>query len=176
MIWSDNRDLEERIWCRLDRALINVPGIDIYGGAVCRVLPVGISDHSSVIICLATFTRNKVGAFRFYDMWISHPNFKDIMAIAWKNTMPESPLFQFWHKLKAVKIALKQLNRWEFLAISDRMNQYRAMLEGIQLVLPGDLLNSVLLDEEKAVLDTLRSYWNRNKVFSDKRQGLIGCD
>ncbi|XP_074288440.1 uncharacterized protein LOC141613594 [Silene latifolia] len=48
--WTNKRDVDERIWSKLDRVLVNPGWLAAYPNTQVTILPSGISDHSPLLI------------------------------------------------------------------------------------------------------------------------------
>ncbi|KAG8635653.1 hypothetical protein MANES_16G057626v8 [Manihot esculenta] len=142
LTWTNNQAEENRIWQRLDR---------------CMAMPANISYHSSLIIRLLGVVNSRNVPFRFFNMWVSHPEYDGIMARVWQEERRGNVNIKLQCKLKELKRKLKRLNRREFSDISGKVDNCRQVMEQLQESLQSNLMNPVLLDEERAVMSYFRN-------------------
>ncbi|XP_071723887.1 uncharacterized protein [Rutidosis leptorrhynchoides] len=119
--WNNRQEMQDRVLSKLDR------------------------------FTLETFRNGKPKAFRFYNMWMAHNEFKSLLVEAWNKPVEGNPMFQLWLKLEEVKQKMKGLNKCEFSDISKRVSVIRGVLSNIQVNLQADPFNRELQDEERAV-------------------------
>lgn len=114
-----------RLWLEKDRssfAKFRGPGI--------------LSNNASCIVSLLENTRHQVKAFKFYNMWMTHPNFNQLLqdnldqTNAWITT--GSTQYKLKQKLTILKKALRQLNHHNYQHIQERAKRAKQHLENIQ--------------------------------------------
>lgn len=90
--WSNGRQGEEQIQCRLDRAL----AIDLF---INRFIPIQVthlprfeSDHTPLLICLEasphSFLKKRIHLFRFEECWTKDSKCEDLVRRIWSNGNP----------------------------------------------------------------------------------------
>lgn len=92
----------------------------------------GIFDHSPSITTVGKIPEGKPKPFKFFDMWIEHPTFLDVVKDSWTIFVDGNPLFQVVQKLKATKARLKEWNRTIFGMIDPQLKHAREELYNIQ--------------------------------------------
>lgn len=75
--WSNRQSDGTRIFSKIDRCLVNCDWI-LHMDYTAEFLPEGISDHTPILLS-AHCTVSTKSVFRFCDMWITRPAFKDIV-------------------------------------------------------------------------------------------------
>lgn len=60
----------------------------------------GISDHCPLKLSNANSPRRAKVAFKFCNVWASHPNFKNIVNEGWKQKVEGCSMFKVVKKLK----------------------------------------------------------------------------
>ena len=90
------------------------------GGSFAEALTPGISDHSPILVRVMESPKYKK-AFIFFNLWVDHPSFKQIVQEGWRTEVQGSAMFRVVQKLKSVKNGLKLLNRREFCDISQQV-------------------------------------------------------
>ncbi|KAK1297110.1 hypothetical protein QJS10_CPB15g01243 [Acorus calamus] len=64
--WSNRQD--QRIWCRLDRVLVNAPFLNVYPHSSVNYLAPGISDHSPLKVTLDPIIPTGPRPFKYFEM------------------------------------------------------------------------------------------------------------
>ncbi|KAK9930652.1 hypothetical protein M0R45_027684 [Rubus argutus] len=86
--WFNNREIV--IWCRLDRFLFSTGWEDVFSDARQLALTRVTSDHCPVLLD-TNIVKWGPAPFRFENMWLEHPSFKENFKIWW-----EEEIFQGW--------------------------------------------------------------------------------
>ncbi|KAL2904585.1 Serine--tRNA ligase [Bienertia sinuspersici] len=89
-------------------------------------------DHCPVVVHFEARTNVNARTFKFFDMWCSHPTYKDIIDQGWKLEVKGCKMFQVVQKLKEIKRHLKKLNREAYSEISVRYHEAKKVLREIQ--------------------------------------------
>ena len=105
--WCNNRSLQERIWKRLNRALVNSYWLG--SGIVSSVLHLARvgSDHSSLLITHKIQGTSKP-AFRFLNFWTSHSEFLKEVCKIWDEPVSAPPISKLMIKLRKLKTHLRK--------------------------------------------------------------------
>ncbi|KAK6115461.1 hypothetical protein DH2020_007730 [Rehmannia glutinosa] len=104
--WTNNE-----VWCKLDRAMVNKHWFDQGLDGMANFFPSGcLSDHSPCIVSLLDVVTKNNRPFRFFNMWVSHTDFNDLVATHWDLYVRGTKQFIFCKKLKHLKRPLKELN------------------------------------------------------------------
>ncbi|XP_052195956.1 uncharacterized protein LOC127803609 [Diospyros lotus] len=147
LTWTNKRFGEECILRKLDRALVNDNWLSHYPDSKTLFLQPGISDHSSVVVALLRDLQHKGSPFRFLNHLVDHPLFLDKVEASWMRQIHGVPMFQVVQKLKAVKNAMKTLNRSRG-HVSDLVSSLRNYLLSIQHRLQDNPYDPVLHQQE----------------------------
>ncbi len=134
-------------WAKLDRVLINpdwnANGID------CRAEFCDMNVESDHCPVLFSFGQELVGRgvspFKFFNMWIKHPSFRDIVKDSWEVDVMGTKQFQLISKLKRLKGPLRRLNKKEFGSISVRVEEAKEDFKHHLDLLVSDPSNSHLI-------------------------------
>ncbi|XP_026383544.1 uncharacterized protein LOC113279042 [Papaver somniferum] len=148
--WCHGRASNKRILCNLDRGLFNLKWLDKFGGWHYHVGARGISDHNPLIGSDTVIVRALNTPFRFQKMWLSHPNFLQLVIDSWNEEIFGNPIFVFMNKLKRLK---KILRTWNWEVFGDvKMNLKRVEDKIIEETLKSDndpanitLLNNLVI-------------------------------
>ncbi|XP_061370265.1 uncharacterized protein LOC133312983 [Gastrolobium bilobum] len=161
----------DRIFKRLDRALVNASWRAKFHEARVRVLPRIYSDHNPLLIALEADPRGwEERPFRIFPTWMDHPHFNQLMVENWKLNDDTSV------NLECLVPILKTWNNNTFGNIFRRKNIILRRIEGIQRRLDfgpnyflekkkeelrGEL-EETLVQEEKLWYHKFRTEWIRD--------------
>ncbi|KAF8006111.1 hypothetical protein BT93_K0422 [Corymbia citriodora subsp. variegata] len=132
---------------KIDRVLVNNSWCTMFSYSEASFLAPGISDHTPMVVrILAPNPRRS--PFKFFNMWMNHPDFSMIVSQVWQTHLRGSPTFKLYGRLKLLKCHLKILNREVFSAISTRTSEAKQALITSQEALLLDPFNRELVDLE----------------------------
>lgn len=80
--WMNNREENDLVMERLDRAFANIEWINLYPSYSLRNLPIIRSNHGLILLDFELQTPFRKRPFRFEHMWVSHPACKDMIKQA----------------------------------------------------------------------------------------------
>ncbi|XP_074301473.1 uncharacterized protein LOC141632867 [Silene latifolia] len=144
--WSNKQNPADRVYSRLDRAMV-------------------LTTHS---------TLGGKKTFKYFNMWGSASQFKNIVGNVWSIHVQETKMFSIIKKLKALKPALKSLNKCCFSDIENNTTIATVALENIQKLLvenPGDI---VLLQQEMDMAHDLKELISaRDSFFIQKTKAAF---
>lgn len=149
LTWSDNHDANCRMYCKLDRALVNSSWLSHFDHSQAVFLPPGVSDHSPCVVKLGVAPYTNKHIFRFCNMWVKDDNFDVLVKNAWSTHITGTPMYRVVMKLKAVKMALKQLHRDQYSKISDKVKSVSGKLQQVQDLLITSPSDCELQKQEK---------------------------
>ncbi|XP_020242707.1 uncharacterized protein LOC109820923 [Asparagus officinalis] len=112
---------ETRIWCRLDRILVNEEWIQSFTSSQVEYLEPICSDHSPALISIEDENFEGKKPFKIFKMWTKHSDFLTVVKSVWELDIRGYRMYKFYSKLKALKPALKDLNRKHFMNISEQV-------------------------------------------------------
>lgn len=131
--WSDRR--VRRLFCKLDRALVNAQWQSSFEESEATFLPTGSSDHSPCVVRVLRRAEKRNHIFKFCDMWTRNDNFLNLVKEAWNTRVSGTPMFKVVRKLKQVKLNLKALHRTEYDRIAEKVKAKKTELDEIQMAL-----------------------------------------
>ncbi|XP_074314061.1 uncharacterized protein LOC141649266 [Silene latifolia] len=163
--WSNKQNPVDRVYSRLDRAMGNQAWLDDFGDNYAYFHPEGLFDHCpcTVLTTHSTFGGRK--NFKYFNMWGSASQFKNIVENVWSIHFQGTKMFSVIKKLKALKPALKSLNKYCFSDIENITTIATVALENIQKKLvenPGDI---VLLQQEMYMAHDLKELISARDSF-----------
>lgn len=159
--WSNLRQSEDLIQERIDRVVANASWKCMFPNAEVTHLPRVHSDHCPVLLDLNPRTHQALERpFRFQTMWMSHPDFKNLVKAAWDDK--SCPLEN------SIIIFSSRVSRWNkevFGNIFHKKQHILARLKGIQRSLayrPSRFLTDLekqLRTEYSNLLENERELW-----------------
>ncbi|XP_074300817.1 uncharacterized protein LOC141632141 [Silene latifolia] len=145
--WNNKQRLEERIYSRLDRFLVNKEWCDHFPDLYTHFLPEGYFDHSPCLIGSNQRMKGK-NSFKYFNMWGSSKDFLNIVRQVWLQNIWGSPMYRLVNKLKCLKPELLELNRDGFSDIEQNTSILQKKVEGLQKQLGQDPTNLALIQQE----------------------------
>ncbi|XP_010675361.2 uncharacterized protein LOC104891375 [Beta vulgaris subsp. vulgaris] len=128
--WNNKQFGESRVFCKLDRAMINQEWLNCFPTAMTDFLPEGKFDHSPIVIMVYPSLVIRNHPFKYFKMWSTTPNFIELLRDDWGITVQGTFLFKVVQKLKNTKKALKKkLNAEGYLEIQSKdIQAYHKMI------------------------------------------------
>lgn len=128
-----NRRLGNYIELRLDRVLCSANWLNSWPCCQYVVLPRTVSNHSPLVVNCYKQLHQGPKPFCFLTMWTKHEEFKTLVAKAWHSqNIFRCPIYVHSHKLKGVKLALKDWHRRTFGHVDNEVQCARNILSSIQ--------------------------------------------
>ncbi|XP_074300122.1 uncharacterized protein LOC141631336 [Silene latifolia] len=140
--WSNKQDAGSRVYSRLDRIMGNQDWMDNFGEYLAHFHPEGLFDHCPCTLVDRQTDFGGKKSFKYFNMWGSAEEFKECVSGVWKNTYGGTKMFKVIKKLKALKPALKLLNKTCFSDVENSTVIASALLEEVQKKImeqPGDM-------------------------------------
>ncbi|KAH7859435.1 hypothetical protein Vadar_001105 [Vaccinium darrowii] len=166
--WTNKRGGSGDNKSRIDRVIANTSWMDLFPYAEANFLAPGISDHCSISVCLGT-TNLKRKPFNFFNFWMQHPEFEQILHSSWSEPLEGRPMFVLAAKLKRLKGILKQLNLRSFSNITRRVIVARDQLEIAQQQLFATPFDPELCRKEKEMVCHYIGLRNAEESFMKQR-------
>ncbi|KAL9663301.1 hypothetical protein QQ045_028141 [Rhodiola kirilowii] len=170
--WSNNNSSpDQRIWCKLDRAMGNEAWFNSFGSASAVFLPPGISDHCPVIVSWGEESRKK-SSFRYCNFWEDLEGYQDKVSQCWNSSWNCRNLFAFQAKLKSMKVMMKMQFVICTRGMEKRVEELRKELgEAQQLVekSPGD---QALIQKEQDLVKDFRKLKEHQSLFYQQRSKI----
>lgn len=93
LTWCNQQEGDRRLYCKLDRALVNTKWIDAFPMSGAVFMHPMSSDHSP---CLVSITKTKFTPkpFRFCNLWTQDPNFMQLVTTSWEQQVSGCPMFR----------------------------------------------------------------------------------
>lgn len=82
--WTNNREGDEFVSERLDRAFVNLDWLHVYEYSSLEAWPISISDHAPLILDTHKKQSFRKRPQRFEAMWLLHPSCKKLIEDTWK--------------------------------------------------------------------------------------------
>lgn len=151
-----NKQSTHPITRKLDRVLGNHVWLSTQSNADALFTPWGLSDHSASILNIQDHARGKPKAFQFYNYWIDHPDFLNVVKEAWSTAIKGNPIFILTQKLNQVKKKLTALQRNES-SITMQIKNSRDQLCLVQQKILGGCIDGSVFEEEKNLTSKLEA-------------------
>ncbi|XP_009609222.1 uncharacterized protein [Nicotiana tomentosiformis] len=155
--WSNKQYGADRVCSRLDRELGNFEWIMQWGHVTTDYGLPFISDHNPMILTLHSTPKYEKVPFRFFNVWVEHDSFIDIVERIWGQSYIACKMKNSWMKLKALRPIFRALNNEQFRTISLKNEQARVELENIQRKINA-ACNDSLIGEERNLLQNLEKW------------------
>lgn len=128
----------------------------------------GLSDHCASILHLKNRIRSCKKQFQFYNYWIEHPNFMQMVREAWSANISGNPMYILAQKLKLVKNKLVTLQKNEG-PIQVQVQDARTKLCSIQEEILRNPFDKRLHEEERNHSMNLWTLLNREEKIAHQR-------
>ncbi|KAK9668455.1 hypothetical protein RND81_13G061800 [Saponaria officinalis] len=154
--WTSNQDGSDRVWSKLDRALVNGPWLAKFSSSSVHFPPAGISDHSPYIVTIFPEAA-RPRRFSFLKFWISLPGYHSLVKEAWDIPALGSATSKFLAKMRNVRTVLRQFHKCNVSGLQKRLSSLKSALDECSLALQMQPSCPVLLQQHR---NTLNSYLN----------------
>nr|GEW90896.1 RNA-directed DNA polymerase, eukaryota, reverse transcriptase zinc-binding domain protein [Tanacetum cinerariifolium] len=147
--WNQKPKGKDGILKKLDRVLTNLEFNDLFQGAHAIFQPYRISDHSPAVLKIPWQVAVKPKPFKFTNILIKNPMFKEIVLGTWNRSFSGFYLYQVIQKLKCLKKRLRKL-LYATGHIHENVKKLRSEHDKVQRALDLDPSNNTLHAEEAA--------------------------
>ncbi|KAH7840355.1 hypothetical protein Vadar_015873 [Vaccinium darrowii] len=149
--WTNRRGGGGANMSKIDRVLVNASWLDHFTESEAMAHAPGISDHCSLLV---TVLKEVVcrKPFRFFNFWMKHHKFKDIVQNSWAVPVAGSAMFRLSMKLKRLKPVLRDLNHTCFSNISGRVEEAKQHMAHLQLLCAQNVGDENIRAQEKEVV------------------------
>ncbi|XP_075675158.1 uncharacterized protein LOC142644424 [Castanea sativa] len=130
--WMNNREENEFVMERLDRAFATLEWVNRYLLYSLRNLPIIRSDHGPILLDFELQTPFRPRPFRFEFMLTTHPNCKSMIQQAWSANLTGSRAAQLRCKILNVKKIAVQWNKFVFGKVGRDIKLKQAQLQQLQ--------------------------------------------
>ncbi|KAK9668761.1 hypothetical protein RND81_13G084700 [Saponaria officinalis] len=142
--WTNNQDGSDRVWSKLDRALVNGGWLDHFPSSNVNFLTSGISDHSPSLVTIFP-NQPCLQRFSFLNCWIDIPGYHSLIQEAWDIPIAGSAMYKLLSKLKNTREALCSFHRHNTSGFLTRLARAKATLDDSFLALQSSPMCSSLL-------------------------------
>uniref|UniRef100_A0A803Q3C3 Reverse transcriptase domain-containing protein n=1 Tax=Cannabis sativa TaxID=3483 RepID=A0A803Q3C3_CANSA len=161
--WNNKQKPEERIFSKIDRAMVNMQWLNVFPCSEAVFLPEMIFDHTPILVSIYEDKNYGKKPFRYYNMWKMAPEYDNLVAKAWEEESSGTRMFRIVHKLRRLKAVLKHLNRKDFSDIHKAETAARIQLAEIQGELNQNPGNENLMMQEQYAR---KEYATINKAYA----------
>ncbi|GJR59309.1 hypothetical protein Tco_1501471 [Tanacetum coccineum] len=149
--WTQKPKGIDGVLKKLDRVMANIEFFDVFPGGHAIFQPYRMSDHSPAVLCLPAAVKAKPKPFKFTNILVSNPKFKDVVKEGWNKETSGFHMYKLVHKLKHLKKPLRKL-LIDKGNLHENVKRLRHELDTVQRDLDKDPLNVVLREEEALYL------------------------
>ncbi|XP_020262713.1 uncharacterized protein LOC109838703 [Asparagus officinalis] len=129
-----------------------ISACQLYTSSQVEYLVPNCSDHSPALITIGQEDFRGKRPFKYFKMWSTHPDFLQAVKNIWEQDINGYQMYKLHTKLKKLKHVLKDLNKRNFMNISEQVLRAKEDLNVIQHQLNSDLFNPELISREKDCL------------------------
>ncbi|KAL9675962.1 hypothetical protein QQ045_004171 [Rhodiola kirilowii] len=167
--WSNNNSHpSQRIWCKLDRAMVNDNWINAHPNASAVFLPPGISDHCPVMVSWGEEIRRKT-SFRYCNFWEDLDGYQLKVSQCWNFARACRNLFNIQSKLKAMKLMMKEQFVKSSRGMEKRVDDLRKELGIMQSLVEQHPTDQLLLQKEACLASDFRKLKEHQILFYQQR-------
>ncbi|XP_062086311.1 uncharacterized protein LOC133792422 [Humulus lupulus] len=170
--WSNNQEGGKRIFSKLDRVFTNEAWLDLFLLVSAVSHWEVISDHCFILLKQLVDMRMGVKSFRFYNMWASHPRFRETVLASWSKPLQYEGrgLEQIVWKLTRLKHVLKYFN-WQVMGdVACNYERSKILYQHAKTNLLADLSNNRLNSEERD------AYFLKKRIIANRIVSFIDDD
>ncbi|XP_062089589.1 uncharacterized protein LOC133796123 [Humulus lupulus] len=159
--WSNRKDGKDRVYSKIDHAFINENWVDALPNTIAEFQWDVNSGHCYCLIKTPKLGNLGTKPFRFFNLWIAHRGFKEVVRSSWNKPMAVTGLQGVINKLLRLKHVLKAFNKEE---IGDEAEKDAAANYQFHSTMYRSFLNDlgVIIDDYSQVvthfLDHFREY------------------
>lgn len=125
----------------------------------------GEFDHSPALITLHQNGRKGRKPFRYYTMWRTATQYKEVIRRAWSASIQGTTIFRVLMKLKNVKVALRELNKNGFHDLqAAEVQAYRRMIV-LQEQMHQNQAENGLTQNAEEELQAVQEYKEKHRVY-----------
>ncbi|KAL9246165.1 hypothetical protein vseg_019735 [Gypsophila vaccaria] len=170
--WNNKQKLEDRIYSKLDRFLINKQWSDLFPGALPYFLPECTYDHSPCVVSQYTYEKH-AARLKYINMWGSSERFRPIIRQTWDHSIAGTNMYWLACNLKQLKHGLRELNKERYSDIEQRTSVLETQVKQLQTALGQNPLQMHLIEEEHTALKELKEMRAARDAFlSQKLKGM----
>lgn len=155
--WCNNHEADNRIYKRLDIAVVSTSWLTFYPRVSLHNLPINYSHHSPICLNLDTPHMHSHKPFRLGAMWLEHADIINIVHQALTNPTLGTPMHKFNTFTNCFQALAKSCN---YSVFGNLFHQKKVLLTQLQCVQRDYSLsqNSTLIHEEWELSRKLHDY------------------
>lgn len=167
--WS-NKQLNDPIARKLDRALINEDWLEIFPRSIANFLAPENSDHTLCCISLdSPVPQAGTNPFKLYNYLTQHPDFLSVVTSPWAVTDKDhQSLSDIMFKHKGLRRELKNLNQNNFSEIQKRVNEATSMFHNAQVLSLQHPSEANFLQERQSLEKLTMLKWIEEEYFKQR--------
>lgn len=126
--WNNKQEGDNRVFSKIDKALINMELISSFPNAETSFLLEGLFDHCPAIVKFMPAANEGYKPFKYFNMWSSTPNFMEKVCESWNVPVRGTPMFCMMTTRKRLKPILKEINIGRLSDIERKVEETKMVL------------------------------------------------
>ncbi|WMV30181.1 hypothetical protein MTR67_023566 [Solanum verrucosum] len=122
--WCNQRDVEARVWKRLDRAMVNDKWLEVMPQTTIENLSSVGSDHTPLLMEMFQANESHIKYFKFLHYWVENDTFMKTVHQCWTKEVSGNPMRKFHQKLKRVSATLSIWSKQEYGDIFAKVREF----------------------------------------------------
>lgn len=102
------------VWKKLDRAFFNMSWLQYFNVGYVELLRRVTSDHNPMLLRVVSSSTTGPKSFRFQEMWLSRPDFLEVVRGDWEHQVQGYGMYAFHLKLHLLLAYLQEWNSLNF--------------------------------------------------------------
>lgn len=149
---SNNIGINQMIWKRLDRWLINDNWLENMPESTITHLFTTGSDHCPLLLEIINNEGNHTEFFKFLNCWVDKHNILGSVKTFWEREVKRNSMLRFHHKMKKLSNCLSKWSKQEYWDISKKGKEFEAWVEYVEenLMQHNNIINRESLHEFNA--------------------------
>ncbi|XP_019238828.1 PREDICTED: uncharacterized protein LOC109218886, partial [Nicotiana attenuata] len=123
---------KSHVFSKIDWAFVNSDWMQSLPHIEAIIMDPGCSNHSPIAINFEDAPDRGHRPFRFLNCLANHPSFLQLVKETWMMQDHNQSMYNVWARLKAIKQAMKQLNKKELCGIEHKITINRSQLNELQ--------------------------------------------
>ncbi|GJV28501.1 hypothetical protein Tco_1384949 [Tanacetum coccineum] len=171
--WNQKPCGADGVLNKIDRIMANLEVSSLFVGASAYFHPYRISDHTPTILWIPMQALSRPRTFKFSNILIQHPKFKEIVKNEWNKNVSGFWMFKVVRRLKLLKKPLRKL-LYDQGNVFETVKRLRHELDTVQQALDSDPSNIELREEEVAYLRSYKEASRVPTIFIDHYTAFLG--
>ncbi|XP_047264380.1 uncharacterized protein LOC124896702 [Capsicum annuum] len=130
--WCNQRSITDRIWKRLDRAMVNDKWLECMPFTSNTHLSSVGSDYTPLLIEMKVRQENITRYFKFLNCWVENSSFLETVSNCWNRECDGNPMWRFHMKMKRLFSTLSTWSKAEYGDIFATVKEYEEKIRSAE--------------------------------------------